>query len=228
MRVRLGLRGKMLAFTLGIVVLLVGLCLAVIHHFVARQVQAGLVEQLVKTRSVFEKFMDARASWLRTEGAVVAEDPRFTSILDIPHADVASQSRTVLREARRFQGLIGSHHFVATDRTGTVLARIDVSGSTGVSLAGLPTLAAALRGDTTASRWRWEGLDYHAATAPVRDGPRIAGTLTVGFSEAVEPAALREALRAAAADDALRRALASASRPSSGASSATSGPTSSR
>src|SRR5262249_34975718 len=89
----LGLRGKMLAFTFGIVVLLVALSLGVIPHFVARQVQAGIVEQLTKTRSVFESFMQARGGWLRTEGSVVADDPRFTAILDIPQADLGPQSR---------------------------------------------------------------------------------------------------------------------------------------
>ena len=41
MRFRPGLRSKMLAFTFGVVALLVGLSLAVIHRFVARQVQAA-------------------------------------------------------------------------------------------------------------------------------------------------------------------------------------------
>ena len=69
--------------------------------------------------------MDARAGWLRTEGAVVAEDPRFVATLDIPRADLASQARTVVKEAKKFQGLIGSDRFIVTDRTGAVLARVD-------------------------------------------------------------------------------------------------------
>jgi PAS domain S-box-containing protein len=209
MPVRMGLRGRMLAFTFGIVVLLVGLSLAVIHHFVARQLQAEIAEQLAKTRSVFERFMDARASWLRAEGAVVAEDPRFSAILDIPRADLESQSRTVLREARKFQGLIGSDHFIVTDRTGGVLARIDVASSSPPTLAGLPTLAAARRGEIGVGRWGWEGVDYQVASAPVADGAAQAGTLTVGFADPVEPGLLREALGNAAADDALRQALVS-------------------
>src|SRR5439155_1560678 len=117
MPVRLGLRGKMLAFTFGIVVLLVGLSLAVIHQRVARQLQAGIAEQLAKTRSVFERFMDARASWVSTERAV--------------------------------------------------------------------------------------------ASAPVRDGERPLGTLTVGFVEPVASGGLQDALKMAATSDALRQALVS-------------------
>jgi PAS domain S-box-containing protein len=207
MPARLGLRTKMLAFTFGIVVLLVGLSLAVIHYFVARQLQAGIVEQLAKTRSVFERFMDARAGWLRTEGAVVAEDPRFIAILDIPRADLASQSRTVLREARRFQGLIGSDHFIVTDRTGAVLARIDVTSSAGGGLTSAPTVSAARRGETVEGRWSWEGVEYQVASAPLRDGPRLVGTLTVGFAEPVDPKELMEALRNAAAEETLPQAL---------------------
>jgi PAS domain S-box-containing protein len=207
MPARLGLRTKMLAFSFGIVVLLVGLSLAVIHYFVARQLQAGIVEQLAKTRSVFERFMDARAGWLQTEGAVVAEDPRFVAILDIPRADLATQSRTVLREARKFQGLIGSDHFIVTDRKGAVLARVDVTSSAGRGLASAPTLSAARRGETVEGRWSWEGVEYQVASAPVADGPRLLGTLTVGFAEPADPKELLEALRNAAADDTLRQAL---------------------
>jgi PAS domain S-box-containing protein len=209
MPVRLGLRGKMLAFTFGIVVLLVGLSLTVIHQRVARQLQAGIAEQLAKTRSVFERFMDARASWVRTEGAVVADDPRFVSILDIPRADLASQVRTVLREARKFQGLIGSDHFIVTDRTGGVLARVDVTSSAGRELAGLPTLAATRGGDLVEGRWALDGIVYQVASAPVRDGERRLGTLTVGFVEPVASGGLQDALQNAATSDALRQALVS-------------------
>ena len=209
MPVRLGLRGKMLAFTFGIVVLLVGLSLTVIHQRVARQLQAGIAEQLAKTRSVFERFMAARASWVRTEGAVVADDPRFAAILDIPRADLASQVRTVLREARKFQGLIGSDHFIVTDHTGRVLARVDVTGSSGRDLSGLPTLATARGGAPVEGRWGLDGIGYQVASAPVRDGERLLGTLTVGFGEPVASAGLQDALKTAAASDALRQALVS-------------------
>jgi PAS domain S-box-containing protein len=211
MPARLGLRTKMLAFSFGIVVLLVGLSLAVIHYFVARQLQAGIVEQLAKTRSVFERFMDARAGWLQAEGAVVAEDPRFIATLDIPRADLASQSRTVLKEAKKFQGLIGSDHFIVTDRTGAVLARVDVTSAAGRGLVTAPTLSAARRGETVEGRWSWEGVEYQVASAPVRDGPRLAGTLTVGFSDPTNPKELMEALRNAAAEDTLRQTLLSPS-----------------
>jgi PAS domain S-box-containing protein len=209
MPVRLGLRGKMLAFTFGIVVLLVGLSLTVIHQRVARQLQAGIAEQLAKTRSVFERFMDARASWVRAEGAVVADDPRFVSILDIPRADLASQVRTVRREARKFQGLIGSDHFIVTDHTGGVLARVDVTSSAGSELAGLPTLAAARAGESVEGRWTLDGIVYQVASAPVRDGERLLGMLTVGFVEPVASGGLRDALQTAATSDALRQALVS-------------------
>ena len=206
MRFRLGLRGKMLAFTIGIVALLVGLSLAVVHQRVARQLQAGVAEQLAKTRSVFERFMDARATWVRTQGAVVADDPRFISIVDIPGADLAAQVRTVLREARKFQGLIGSDHFIVTDHTGRTLARVDVTSSSGSDLAGLPTISDARGGETVEGRWKRDD-EYQVASAPVRDGSRLVGTLTIGFAEPVASGDLREALHTAATDDRLRQTL---------------------
>src|SRR5207249_4773959 len=145
-------------------------------------------------------------TWVRTQGAVVADDPRFISIVDIPGADLAAQVRTVLREARKFQGLIGSDHFIVTDHTGRTLARVDVTSSSGSDLAGLPTISDARGGETVESRWKRDD-DYQVASAPVRGGSRLVGTLTIGFAEPVASGDLREALHTAATDDRLRQTL---------------------
>ena len=99
------LRGKVLLFTIGVVVLLVGLALTVTQRIVTSQVQTQLAVDLTRTRSVFEKFMADRAQWLRSQCMVVAEDPRFSATLDIPSPDFDAQARTVVREASRFQNI---------------------------------------------------------------------------------------------------------------------------
>jgi hypothetical protein len=53
----------------------------------------------------------------------VAEDPRFSATLDLPGADPEALARTVLGEARRFQSILGSELFIATDARGRALAQ---------------------------------------------------------------------------------------------------------
>ena len=194
----LSLRGKMLIFTFGIVAVLMGLSLAVIHRFVAGQVQDRVGGELEKTQSVFRTFMQERALWLRSQCEVVAEDPRFTALLDIQAPDLDTQSRTVLREARRFQNIIGSDLFLVTNRDGRVLARLEVSASPGGELNGLPTLAPALKGTAAAGRWQAEERDYGVATVPIREGEAVVGTVSIGFTGAVDAGPFLEDLAAVA------------------------------
>ena len=209
MRSPISLRGKMLAFTFGVVAVLGGLCVAVIHHFVAEHAKSEVVADLAKTMSVFEKFMRERGLWLRSQGLVVAEDPRFTATLDIRDAEIDAQARTVLREARRFQGIIGSDHFVATNRKGLVLARIDVVTTSGASLRDVPSVRQALRGESTLGTWTSEGVQYQVASVPVREATRLIATLTLGMTGSkVDPDLLDGALASAMLPD-VRKALAS-------------------
>jgi PAS domain S-box-containing protein len=156
---------------------------------------------------VFDKFMRERALWLRSQCWVVAEDPRFTATLDIQDPDLEYQARTVLREAQRFQGIIGSDLFIVTNRSGRTLARIDVSTSDDGDLSGMPTMATAFGGAPATGSWRLGEFVYHVATVPVQEANRVIGTLSVGFLEAVDTRAMsRSALIAAAAEN-LRPAL---------------------
>ncbi len=204
----LSLRGKMLIFTFGIVVVLMGLSLGVIHHFVAGRVEQQVREDLEKTRLVFETFMKERARWLRSQCEVVAEDPRFTATLDIRAPDLEYQSRTVLREARQFQSIIGSDLFLVTNQEARVLTRLEISAFAGGDLSGLPTLGPALEGKRATGRWRLEGREYRVATAPIREGEEILGSLSVGFTEEADAGELLEDLAAASEDEQIRRPLA--------------------
>jgi len=209
MRVPISLRGKMLAFTFGVVAVLGGLSVAVIHHFVAEHAKGEVVADLAKTMSVFEKFMRERGLWLRSQGLVVAEDPRFTATLDIRGAEIESQARTVLREARRFQGIIGSDHFIATNREGRVLARIDVVTAAGGSLKDAPSVRQALRGESSPGTWTHDGVEYQVASVPVREATQLVATLTLGTTgTTAEPDLLDAAIASAMLPD-VRKALAS-------------------
>jgi hypothetical protein len=100
--VRITLRTRLLLFTLGIVVALVGLSLAVIHRSVEGRIRAQLIVDLRRAGSVFETIMAARATNLHRQSLVVAEDPRFSATLDIPDPDLQSHVRTVIPVAKQF------------------------------------------------------------------------------------------------------------------------------
>lgn len=116
----------MLFFTVGIVTLITVLSLVVLQAFVSEHVESQIQEDLERTQLVFESFMMARTDWLQAQCEVIAEDPRFTAPLDIFNPEFEYQARTVLREARRFQRVIGSDLFMVTNHEGRVLARLAI------------------------------------------------------------------------------------------------------
>jgi PAS domain S-box-containing protein len=127
------LRDRLLLFTLGIVVVLLGLSLGIIDAFVRRQVTRLVTEELVTTGAVFTSFMEQRSLWLRAQSRVVAEDPRFSATLDLPGADPASRTRTVTPQAKRFQNILGSDLFLVTDASGLSMARLLVERPTRIA-----------------------------------------------------------------------------------------------
>ena len=193
---RFNLRGKMLIFTCGIVTLMTGLSLVVSDLFLKRWVQRELEQDLMRTQSVFESVMSERALWLRSQCWVVAEDPRFVAPLDIESPDFASQARTVLREAEKFQNIIGSDRFVVTDRRGRVLAHVELISGSGESLANVGTVAQALKGELAAGPSVVHARTYQMTSVPVTDGKSILGTFSVGFKRPLDEEHLGDVLEA--------------------------------
>ncbi len=193
---RFNLRGKMLIFTCSIVTLMTGLSLVVSDLFLKRWVQRELEQDLIRTQSVFESVMSERALWLRSQCWVVAEDPRFVAPLDIESPDFASQARTVLREAERFQNIIGSDRFVVTDRSGRVLSQVELISSSGELLANVETVARALKGELAAGPAVVHARTYQMTSVPVADGKKILGTFSVGFKGPLDEEHLGDVLEA--------------------------------
>ncbi|MCC7265137.1 MAG: PAS domain S-box protein [Candidatus Latescibacteria bacterium] len=174
------LRARMLLFTFGVVVALLGLSLAVIRLYVKQRVHSELARDLEKTHQVFERFLHERGLWLRSQSLVVAEDPRFNATVDIPAADPEYQARTAIREAKRFQALIGSPLFTVTDRSGRALARIRMARPAAPT-GNHPWLDGALAGKATTGTWRVDGRDYQVVAVPVRREGEVLGALIGGF-----------------------------------------------
>ena len=202
------LRTRLLLFTFGIVVALVGLSLAVIHRSVERQIRSQLTVDLRTTGTVFGTIMEDRAVMLRQQSLVVAEDPRFSATLDIPDPDLQTHIRTVIPVAKQFQSIISSDLFIVTNGDGRVLARLELSdiasSETNVvveetSLREGSSSQEESSSSQSAQQWRVEGNSYAVVTVPVASDADIIGTLSVGFAGDVDTDGLEEHLRAIAA-----------------------------
>jgi len=180
-RAGLSLRARMLLFTFGVVVALLGASLAVIRLYVSQRVHYEVARDLEKTHQVFERFLHERGLWLRSQSLVVAEDPRFNATVDIPAADPEYQARTAIREAKRFQALVGSPLFTVTDRAGRALARLRRVRPALPEGGASPWLEEALAGRTAIGVWRVEDREYQVVAAPVRSGDQVRGALVGGF-----------------------------------------------
>ena len=202
------LRTRLLLFTFGIVVALVGLSLAVIHRSVERRIRSQLTVNLRHTGTVFHTIMADRAIMLRQQSLVVAEDPRFSATLDIPDPDLQTHIRTVVPVAKQFQSIIGSDLFIVTNGDGRVLARLELSDIASsetnvvVEETSLPEESSSLEESSStqsAQQWRVEGNSYAVVSVPVASDADIIGTLSVGFAGDVDTDGLEEHLRAIAA-----------------------------
>jgi hypothetical protein len=208
----MGLRAKVVLFTLGIVTVLTGLSLLVIQRSVEDQVHQNLARQLKQTRSVFETFMADRATWLRSQCRVVAEDPRFSATMDIPATNPGFQERTVTREAKRFQQIIGSDLFTVYDREGRILSRLAVVSDTTARVDGMPTLGQALTGKSDVGLWerRADISRLYVASVPVEQSGFVVGTFTVGYGEPVDGESLIADMKAVVAGGRFAEVLADA------------------
>lgn len=131
----------------------------VLQAFVSDHVESQIEKDLTQTQLVFESFMMARTDWLQAQCEVVAEDPRFTAPLDIINPEFDYQAKTVLREARKFQRIIGSDLFMVTNGQGRVLARLTILPLPQQADTALLTHLATHPPEPMP--WQYEGQTYH-------------------------------------------------------------------
>ena len=175
------LRHRLLLFTLGIVVVMLGLTLGIIDAFVRQQVRGDVAEELVTTGAVFERFLELRAGWMRAQSRVVAEDPRFSATLDLPDADPGALARTVLGMARRFQSILGSDLFIITDAQGLALAQLERSR---------PSEVESLSTEAGRQLWRVSGVDYAVTSIDVGGTTIAVGVIDTSQERPPDPGEL--------------------------------------
>jgi signal transduction histidine kinase len=177
---RVGLRWKILSFT---VVPLVGVVLGalwMVNRDVSRQVHGNLREDLKRASAVLENLLDSRSREILIAGQVIAQDPRFFSVLTIPGSERDPQlQETVSGVARDFNRMAQADVFEVFGPTG---ARVASVGRDGTHAAGRDALVAEALAGRTVSRILVEsGAHYQATIIPVIAGRRVIGALLLGL-----------------------------------------------
>ncbi len=175
----LGLRGRILLLTALPLAALTAASLWLVDRGVSSRTQGALREDLQHAADLLETLLAARTTQLEVTGAVIVRDPRFFSMLTLPHAPHDPQFRaTVAGVAGDFEALAHPDVFEVVDARGEVVASV---GSIALDSAARSALAPdALAGRTAHHARVVSGRHVLTVTTPVVADRRVVGALLLG------------------------------------------------
>jgi len=170
-----GLTQKILLFTGGMIVSLVGVTLAFTTIQADRLARDTIDEGLQETRDVLEALQADRFEKLHLGVRVLANDPYFKAALN-------ERDEATTLDSLQERGMdLGADFMLATDWDGILVARTDQPGATGDDLSGDPLVLSAFEGEEAATL-RLEGDRLSTAVAvPMLTGPELVGVLVAGY-----------------------------------------------
>ncbi len=176
---RIGLRWKILLLMALPLLTLAGATLWLVDLGVSSRSESALSEDLKRAAGVFENMLAETASELDVTGAVIVRDPRFFSVLALPHHRNDRQFRgTVIGVAQDFQHLAQPDVFEVTDSRGELVATVG-------RIAVMPGPREALVSDVLAGRGERRAIAQRGThvllvgTPVVADG-HVVGALLLG------------------------------------------------
>ena len=176
---RIGLRWKILFFTVLPLVSLAFAALWTVDRSTTRQVDQGLHEDLSRASAVLTSVLAESERSQRVTSQVIVRDPRFFSVLTIPGPHTDPQLRATIKDvAKSFNALTGADLFEITDARGRLLASVGPDAST--AGAREPLVRAALAGKPVTSVLVQQGAHHLVCVAPALAGGRVVGTLVLG------------------------------------------------
>lgn len=183
---RLGLRWKILLFTVPPLLTLVLASLWRVDHDVSGQIHRQVRDDLQRAAAGFENMLRARADALAVEGGVIVRDPKFFSVVSLPVSWKDDQFRaTVAGVASDFERITRADVFAVLDTRGHVLASV---GRYALSPEWLEANATRDRADAWAMSQ--EGVHLQVVGTPVIADGRVVGRLVLG--SAVDASLARE------------------------------------
>ncbi len=175
----LPLRAKILLLTALPVVALVVATLLLVDRGVSRRTERVLRDDLVRAAQVFEDMIAARTAEWQTTSAVIVRDPRFFSVLTLPHTATDPVFRaTVAGVAQDFHAIAHPDVFEVADLIGQSVASVGPVTLTPSSREGL--IAEALAGRSVRRVLAQRGGHLLLVATPVVAGGRIVGALLIG------------------------------------------------
>jgi len=176
---RLGLRGKILLLTAVPLALLTAVSLWLVHRSVSTRAETALRDDLVRAADLLEDMLAARTGQLEATGAVIVRDPKFFSMLTLPHAPHDAQFQaTVAGVASDFESLAHPDVFEVIDAHGEVVASVGTLALDGPARAALGP--AGLEGRTVRRAFAVRGTHVLLVSTPIVADRRVVGTLLLG------------------------------------------------
>lgn len=177
----MSLRGKLLAFTVGVVVLLTALSLVILHLLARDHARRGVEESLLQSHKVLHEYMRERVELLKVRTRLVAEDPSFVAFVDIEGAEFQAHVDTVLRELPVLEdSLRGTDRIRITNADRRTLYHRELGFESSRDLSSMPGVEAALRGHSGDYEWTLDGVELRVFVSPVREGTKVYGALVLG------------------------------------------------
>lgn len=174
MTVRWSLRYTIFALTGGMVLSLLGATFLVIGWHTRQATRQRLASELQSTQQQFEALQQLRYQSLLALGQVLSHD------YALRNAVATYDPPTVASALHSVQARTQSDVVLITDDHGAVLAATGELPT--VPLATHPMIRQALQGMETLHIWPLQDQLYQVATVPLRTGPDLLGTLSLGYA----------------------------------------------
>jgi signal transduction histidine kinase len=176
---RVGLRWKILLLTALPLLALAGATLWFVDRGVSSRSEENLAGDLHRAADLFENMLSASAAELSVTGAVIVRDPRFFSVLALPHGRHDREFlATVAGVAQDFQQLAHPDVFEIVDSRGDVVASVGRMSMASIGRDTLVTSALAGRADKRALSQ--SGAQVLVVGTPVVADHRVVGALLLG------------------------------------------------
>ncbi len=179
MKPRLGLRWKILTLTTLPLLALAAATLVLVDRGVSRRSEEALAEDLRRASGVFENMLSATAAELDVAGAVIVRDPRFFSVLALPHGHNDPDYRaTVAGVAQDFHHLAQPDVFEVVDQRGELISSV---GRIRVQVAARESfMPSVLAGRSERRAIAQRGSHVLLVATPVVADGRVVGALLLG------------------------------------------------
>jgi len=172
------LRTTVFAWTLLLVVVVLGASIATVAVLFNRSARARVAEDIARSRAVTLELHDNRQSLYRQECRVVAEEPRVRAV--VATEDVARE--TILDAVRTLAETLRAGVFVIVGADGRLIADSAAPDAEGFDMRDRPVVANALDKGEQGGVWLADGKAFQVHGCRLEFGAEVVGAMVVGHA----------------------------------------------